>query len=318
MALQIYAAACSNKGCVRRNNEDNFCLNGRYMQAEERDQGGLYCDESHGNSLYAVCDGMGGEEAGEEASLLAVQLCARYREQDGMSTDPEKLREFMHRGCVEVFAQAEKNDNHSGSTVAMIMADDEGLHAVNMGDSRIYRLTSKAMEQVSEDHTEVQRLLRRGLIKEEDIKRHPKRHMILQYWGMPLSIAPFHPFISRAIPYVHGEKYLLCSDGLTDMVENDRIEEILRQSKQVDQIAQELVDEAMRNGGRDNVTTLVLEIFEEDGTVPPQKEAPAAEEPVPARKSKKNLWLTALIALLAADGVVAWQWIRMLLEFLAR
>lgn len=323
MAMQIYAAACSNKGCVRKNNEDNFFLNGRFMQSNERDNGGLYTVKSKGKALYAVCDGMGGEEAGEEASLLSVQLCARYLEQKDAPT-PETLRSFLHHGCEEVFAQAERNDNHSGSTVALLMTGEDGVYVANMGDSRIYRLTPSRMEQISEDHTEVQRLLRQRVIKEEDIPRHPKRHMILQYWGMPLSIAPFHPFVSRLIPCMYGERYLLCSDGLTDMVENSRIEQILRQRKDVESIAQELVQEALRNGGRDNVTVLVLEIRDEDGTVPPQSDTtvePAAPAPLPKSSpkiSKKGLWLSALIALLAADGFVLYHWIRILMDWLAR
>lgn len=319
MAMQIYAAACSNKGCVRKNNEDNFFLNGRFMQKGERDNGGLYTVKSTGKALYAVCDGMGGEEAGEEASLLSVQLCERYLDQQDAAPTPETLREFLHNGCEEVLAQAEKNDNHSGSTVSLMIAYEGGLYAANMGDSRIYRLTANRMEQVSEDHTEVQRLLRQRAIKEEDIPRHPKRHMILQYWGMPLSIAPFQPFVSRLIPCVSGEKYLLCSDGLTDMVGNDRIEQILRQRKNVDSIAQELVQEALHNGGRDNVTVVILEIRDEDGTVPPQ-DKPTVEPKTPSslpKNRQKSLWLSVLIALLAADGFVLYHWIRMLMDWIA-
>ena len=307
MALQINAAVCSNKGCVRSNNEDNFCLNGKFMQQEECDRGGLFETQAQAQSLFAVCDGMGGEEAGEEASLLSAQLCARYLEQKPIPTAQDKLRDFMFRGCRDVFAQAEKNENHSGSTVALLIADDEGLHAANMGDSRIYRLTTRSFEQISEDHTEMQRLLRRGQIKPSDVRHHPKRHMILQYWGMPLSVAPFKPFMSHTIPCVHGEKYLLCIDGLTDMVENDRIEQINRQSKTVGEIAQELVDEALRNGGRDNVTAMVLEILEDD----PVQAAKTSAKP------KKGLWFALLGVLLAADIWVAYEFAQKLFSWFA-
>jgi len=265
--LVISAAACSNKGCRRTNNEDNFCLNGQYMQREEMDQGGLYQCRAEGKAIFAVCDGMGGEDAGEEASLLSVQLCSRYLKDGAMSSDRKALNAFFLDGCVSVMKQAQRNNNRSGSTVSMIIADESGLHAANMGDSRIYRLCGKGFVQISEDHTEMQRLLKKGAITKEEIKTHPKRHMIRQYWGMPLSVAPFSPYFAPRIPYVNGDRYLICSDGLTDMLEDTQIEALMKQEKPVEQICQELVDEALRHGGKDNVTVLVLEIQGEGDAV---------------------------------------------------
>lgn len=311
MAVKLNAAACSNKGCRRHNNEDNFCLNGLFMQRAEMDQGGLFKAAAEGDALFAVCDGMGGEEAGEEASLLSAQLCAQYLKGGALSSDKEKLRSFLHQGCVSVLRQAQKNDNHSGSTVTMIIADKSGLHAANMGDSRIYRLTSQGMTQISEDHTEIQRLLKQGTITPDMVKTHPKRHMIRQYWGMPLSIAPFTPYIGPAMPYVNGEKFLLCSDGLTDMLEDPEIEAILRQEKPVDQICQELIDAALRNGGRDNVTAIVFEVESDEEPKP----APAEDKGLIKRR---NL-LTGLLAVLcAADVCVLVKWIECLQAVLAR
>lgn len=275
----LLAAACSNKGCRRSNNEDNFCLNGKYMPREEMDEGGLYKCTAEGNAVFAVCDGMGGEEAGEEASLLSAQLCARYLKDGNMSSGRKELHAFFLDGCISVMKQAQKNNNRSGSTVSMIIADSSGLHAANMGDSRIYRLTADAFIQISEDHTEVQRLLKKGIITKEQIKTHPKRHMIRQYWGMPLSVAPFSPYFAPVIPYADGDKYLICSDGLTDMLEDHEIEGLLRQSKPVEEICQDLVDEALRHGGKDNVTVVVFEVQDEA-----TKKAPGAAQ------EKKGLW----------------------------
>lgn len=256
----IAAAACSDRGCRRINNEDNFCLNGKYMQREERDLGALYQCSTEENAIFAVCDGMGGEEAGEEASLLSVQLCSRYLKDGAMSSDKKALQAFLLDGCISVMKQAQRNHNRSGSTIAMLIADESGLHPANMGDSRIYRLSGKKFSQISEDHTEVQRLLKKGIITKKQLKTHPQRHMIRQYWGMPLSVAPFSPYIGAGIPYENGDKYLICSDGLTDMLEDIQIEDIMKQSKPVEQICRELVDEALQKGGKDNVTVLVVEI----------------------------------------------------------
>lgn len=267
--LYFTAAVCSDKGKRRMNNEDNFCLNGRYMSREEMDEGGLFVCTAWGFSVFAVCDGMGGEEAGEEASLLSAQLCAQCLRGDGACLDEKRMRAFLLDGCVSVMKQAQRNENHSGSTVSLVAADADGIHVANMGDSRIYRLTGKRMAQVSEDHTEIQRLLRRKAITKAQIKTHPKRHMILQYWGMPLSIAPFSPHIAPVIPYVDGDRYLICSDGLTDMLEDERIEAFVRQrDKTPEVICRELVEAALEQGGQDNVTVLLVEVHDE-------REAPA-------------------------------------------
>lgn len=268
----LAAAACSDKGKNRQNNEDNFCLNGKYMARGEMDEGGLFACSAQGRAVFAVCDGMGGEEAGEEASLLSAQICASCLQDEGFRADDKKLRAFLLDGCISVMKQAQKNENRSGSTVSVIVAEEDGLHAANMGDSRIYRLTGGRLAQVSEDHTEVQRLLRRGVITKAQIKTHPRRHMILQYWGMPLSVAPFSPYIAPVIPYVNGDRFLICSDGLTDMLEDARIEAILAQrDKKPEGICRELVQAALDNGGRDNVTVLVFEVHDEAGAAPQQE-----------------------------------------------
>ena len=289
MTVKLIAAACSDKGRRRHNNEDNFCLNGIYMPRGEMDQGGLFTHVAQGRALYAVCDGMGGEEAGEDASLLSAQMCAKYLEEGPMSTKKNDLRTFMHQGCINVFEQAQRNENHSGSTVSLLIADDDGFYAANMGDSRLYHLTAKKLIQVSEDHTEVQRLLRLGEITKEQIKTHPKRHMIRQYWGMPLAIAPFMPYFSPMIPYVHAEKFLLCSDGLTDMLDDPQIEALLRQEKPIDQIAQDLVNAALENGGRDNVTVIVVQV---------EKERQEGETEKAPKKLMLKKWLLRIALLL--------------------
>lgn len=294
MSIFINSAVCSNKGRVRTNNEDNFYLDGLFMDETKRDQGGVFEKNDLTQGLFAVCDGMGGEEAGEEASLLAVRICDRYR-LEGMSTQPEDLARFLKDGCKEVLQQARQNDNHSGATVSLLIATEDGLYAANMGDSRIYRLVGGDIEQVSEDHTEIQRLLRKRLITQAQAKAHPKRHMILQYWGMPLGIAPFKPFISRRIPYNVGERFLICSDGLTDMVDNSRIAQLLRQRKNVKEVTQDLVNEALQNGGKDNVTVMVLEICDSECTVEPNQALYSVASIKKLFLSVKAWWFTTLV-----------------------
>lgn len=260
LSIRLLAAACSDKGCRRHNNEDNFCLNGRVMALEEMDEGGLFPCDAAPNALFAVCDGMGGEAAGEVASTLSGQLCAEYLRRGGQVADAQRLRDLMQEGCMKIGEQAERQGGSSGSTVAVLAADKKGITAANMGDSRIYRLHQGTLEQISKDHTEMQRLLALGQIRPEDVKTHPQRHVIRQYWGMPMDIAPFAPHITDRIPYEDGNCYLICSDGLTDMLEDDEIAEILARDIPVDAMCRALVEEALQKGGRDNVTTVVVRV----------------------------------------------------------
>lgn len=260
MAIQLWASACSDKGCVRQNNEDSFCLNGFHLERQDMDKGGLFKCHVMPNTLFAVCDGMGGEEAGEEASLLSVKMCGEFLKTPEKWNDEGSIKTFLHNGCQSVYDQARKRGNRSGATIALTLMGKSGIRIANMGDSRIYRLHRGKMTQLSYDHTEMHKLLLQGKIRPEDIPKHPKRHMINQYWGMPLERAPFTPYVSDVIPYVPGDRYLLCSDGLTDMLADEQIEELLRAKEPVERISERLVAQAKRNGGRDNVTVIVVEI----------------------------------------------------------
>ena len=311
MAVKLLASACSDKGCVRQNNEDSFCLNGHYLQRDQMDAGGLFKCMVVPDALFAVCDGMGGEEAGEEASLLSVQKCAEYLNAKTKMTDRDRITSFLHSGCEAVYAQAKRRGNHSGATLAMLVAGTEGIRIANMGDSRIYRLSAEGFRQLSYDHTEMQRLLNLGQITPEQIPTHPKRHMINQYWGMPLERAPFTPYISDMLPYCNRDRFLLCSDGLTDMLSDVEIARILSSSEPVERISEELVRQAKLKGGRDNVTVIVVEV-REDGT--------AAAGAQNTRKKNKKMdvqalygarkMLTALLTLVCAlDVYLILEWV---------
>ncbi|MBR6569397.1 MAG: serine/threonine-protein phosphatase [Clostridia bacterium] len=308
MAVKLVAAVCSDKGCVRQNNEDNFCLNGQYLEPEQRDAGGLKKCQTAGQALFAVCDGMGGEEAGEEASLLASKRIAESLKNNEALFEEDALKKFFYGGCEAVYGYARKHGNRAGTTVAFLSAAGQGVRVANMGDSRIYRLHQGRMEQISYDHTEMKRLLDMGRITPEQVKTHPKRHMIYQYWGMPLERAPFTPYISGVIPYAHMDRYLLCSDGLTDMLSDEAIASILTKAAPVEQICQMLVDQAKRNGGRDNVTVCVVEVHAPVTAPKPQK-----SKTLKQLYTAKKLWTAVFYLLAAVDVYLVLEWIDWLL-----
>ena len=141
-----------------------------------------------------------------------------------------------------------------------------------MGDSRVYRFQKDILTQVSVDHSKVQRLVAMDILTPEEARKDPERRKINQYLGMPKDIR-MSPYIEPTEKLKKGDIYLLCSDGLTDMVEDSQIKSVIASSKDVKEIAGRLVKAALKNGGRDNVTVMVLkilEVSEENGSGQPR------------------------------------------------
>ena len=260
--ISIEAAVCNNKGRVRGNNEDNFYLNGSYMPRNKMDEGALLSVRCMDDlQLYAVCDGMGGSDSGEEASLCAVHELSSYKSSYEQLLDPESLTIALRSISETVYREAQNRNQKSGTTIAMVLFDNDRVCVANVGDSRVYLFRNHSLKQVSLDHSKVQRLISMGLLTPEKAKTDPSRHVINQYLGMPLDIK-VSPHIDQELVLSKGDCFLLCSDGLTDMVEDERIEEILDEMTDPVEAVKKLMDEAMRNGGKDNTTVMILRAAE--------------------------------------------------------
>jgi len=265
MSIVIDAAVCSNKGRLRGNNEDNFLFNGLYMERESADEGGLFKAECRNRvQHYAVCDGMGGVDAGEEAAYQAV--CALKKLLAGVDpvSQPEALAEGVQRISDEIHQEAHRRGGKSGSTMALISIACERARAFNVGDSRVYMLRGGSLQRVSTDHSEVQRMIAMGILTEEEARTHPKRHMINQFLGMPPGEVRLTVSGTEPIALVAGDWLLLCSDGLTDMLNDAGIRKILQTAPTAPDAAKELVREALEAGGRDNVTVVCVRVVRAD------------------------------------------------------
>lgn len=246
--------AVSHAGKKREVNEDSFFVGDKTEEA---------CGIKLNNSLdLSVCDGMGGEMYGDQASKKAVSVlmecCKRYR--------GELSQNFtcIEKACLEandaVCDLMKKNKARMGSTLTLVRFYDRNVVFVNLGDSKIFRLRQGILEQMSVDHTIVARLIADGVITKEEAKTHPSAHKITQYLG----IYPDEMIIE---PHIRGEKiktgdiYLLCSDGLTDMVDEDTITSVLWEKKKLDARGKKLLETALENGGKDNVTLALAEII---------------------------------------------------------
>ena len=255
MSIIIDAAVASNMGKIRKNNEDNFYFNGLYMDESQRNAGGLFnLKAGDPIQIYAVCDGMGGEEGGEDASITAVRALMEYAKTTHRANGSSQLKELLQKVSDTIEDNAKQKGFHSGTTIAMVVICDDTIRVVHVGDSRVYV-----------DHSEVQRMFAMGLIKKEEMDTHPKRHVISQFLGMPRADALVAPTISERETLRGGQRYLLCSDGLTDMVKDPEIEEILMKAANAEDAVKRLTVAALHNGGKDNVTSICLFVGNEKG-----------------------------------------------------
>lgn len=213
--------------------------------------------------LFLVADGMGGHDAGEVASALAVE---EFRVLAGReSLEIADLAAALTRASRRIAALAQDGGRNAGTTVALTaitIVDGTAYWAVmNLGDSRVYRLTDDYFEQVSVDHSVVQELVERGEIPAAAARHHPYRNMVTRALGAGgESDADYW-----LIPVEPGDRMLVCSDGLTTEVEDDDIGRILRDTDDPQRAAERLVAAALDAGGRDNVSVVVVDALTAGG-----------------------------------------------------
>jgi len=223
--------------------------------------------------LSIVADGIGGHKAGEIASKIAVAtIIASVAESDG--SDPLwVLKSALLEANHSITAEADDDDARKGmgSTVVCALIIEASLYIATLGDSRIYLVRDNVIQQLSIDHTWVQEALDVGVINSEEARSHPRRHLIRSYLG---SSDPIRPDLrlyldekeneeqakaNQGLPLVPGDKVILCTDGLTDLVADEEILEILNTEGSREDHLQKLVDLANLRGGHDNITTILLQ-----------------------------------------------------------
>jgi protein phosphatase len=248
---RVKFVARSEIGHARENNEDKFDF-------YEPDEEPLLAARG---SVYLVCDGMGGHNAGQIASELAAkQFLHAYYHLGGTAQEAARHAILQaHHYIAEMASKIPSRYGMGTTLTALILKQDEGILA-HVGDSRCYRLREGVFEQLSRDHTLVARLVEQGVIPPEQARYHPQRNVIRQAVGVADPSEPLEPDI-ETFALQAGDLYLLCSDGLTDMVDDAEIEAILRDEPPT-RAAWRLVDRALANGGRDNVTVVLVQILQ--------------------------------------------------------
>jgi len=231
-------AAVSDMGRVRDKNEDAFHADGR---------------------VFIVADGMGGHRAGEVASTGAIREFLRF-ERENRDLDPlERVRRGVLAANRALYDMAREDPSLEGmGTTFTVALAEEGLHLGHVGDSRAYLWRKEKLRPLTRDHSLVERMVREGRISRLEARLHPQRNIILRALG----IAEELEVDLRSLSVVPGDRMLLCSDGLTGLVEDDELEAVIGEEEDLEERCRRLVEMANRRGGADNITAVLVD-FEE-------------------------------------------------------
>jgi protein phosphatase len=211
------------------------------------------------NPLFVLADGMGGAQAGEVASQTAVEVF-RGGLPDGPGSHEERLAGMVDAANTRIHELAQSDEAHAGmgTTLTAAYVGEDDLAIAHVGDSRLYVLRDGELEQLTDDHSLVGELVRRGQISAEEAEDHPQRSIITRALGIEEEVVVDH----RTWPVRDGDVFLLCSDGLTGMVSDAQVAEIMTGAPNLSQGAQRLIHAANEAGGRDNITVILFRVEE--------------------------------------------------------
>jgi len=246
----MYAAGLSDTGVTRSQNQDTIFV----------------CNQPIGPlpNLFIVADGMGGHKAGDVASKLAVEKFSEFvREFPAQDfVQPENYLDLLvsaaQKSGDEVTKKAESDEsmNGMGTTLTACVIVNEKVFIVHIGDSRAYTVNLHGMKQLTTDHTFVNELVQKGKVSDEEAKIHPKRHVLTKVLGVPgfLEVDGIVREISDAAAV------LLCSDGLSNMLDEESMMKIINGLGYVEHRTKYLIDEANKRGGIDNISAILIDV----------------------------------------------------------
>ncbi|MBE0506141.1 MAG: serine/threonine-protein phosphatase [Marinospirillum sp.] len=235
------SAGLTDRGHVRQVNEDAF------LEVPEK-------------GLWLVADGMGGHDAGDVASSMIVETLRGTPVNGSLSDRLDQIEDALDQINNRLLERSQSDDGKKhiiGSTLAMLVIENNRMGVLLWaGDSRIYRLRNGNLVQMSSDHSQVETYIRQGLITREEAKKHPERHIITRAVGSQEELYMEADLCELS----SGDRYLLCSDGLTRHLDDPEIADYLKQGSP-EEICKKLVDLTLDRGARDNVTVVVVEII---------------------------------------------------------
>ncbi|MCL2733141.1 MAG: Stp1/IreP family PP2C-type Ser/Thr phosphatase, partial [Actinomycetia bacterium] len=241
MSLSLRFAAGSHKGMIREGNEDSGYA---------------------GPRLLAIADGMGGQAAGEVASSEVISTIVSLDDDIPGSDILTSLGTAVQRANDQLLQMVQEDPQLEGmgTTLTALLWTGQRLGLVHVGDSRAYLLRDGVLTQITQDHTWVQRLVDEGRITEEEATTHPQRSLLMRALGSGERVEP-----DLSIREVRaGDRYLICSDGLSGVVSHQTLEDTLAGYQAPHETVQELIQLALRGGGPDNITCIVADVLDTD------------------------------------------------------
>ena len=295
--MKLKWGATTDVGMVRQQNEDDFCA-----------------DEN----LFVVADGMGGHNAGEVASALAIAT-VRSGARGGIFTAAQ-FRELVQQANTAIYTASLDDSTQSGmgttlTALAVVPGEEPAVLVANVGDSRTYLFRNNALTRISVDHSYVQELVNEGIITPEEARVHPRRNIVTRAMGIDrnVQVDVFQQLVRT------GDRLLLCSDGLVDEVSDADIAQILREHTNPQETAEALVLVANANGGRDNTTVIVVDVVDDisepvvlptadiTGQVEAVKEAPSVTTSLRSGMLRPGMiafWSALVVIMLSAVTIV--------------
>jgi PPM family protein phosphatase len=242
--MKVRAGVRTDIGRARRRNEDAYIAN---------------------DPLFAVADGMGGHRGGDVASALALESLEAPGGEPATEDFPKLIAQIKEANQrVLERGEADRDLRGMGTTLTAVLAADGKARVAHVGDSRAYMLRDGKLQQLTEDHTLVQRMVREGRLSEEEAAIHPQRSVLTRVLGVEGDI----PVDELTLDLSEGDRLLICTDGLTSMLDRDTIREILESESDPQAAADRLVEEANGAGGDDNITVIVLDVVGDDAALP--------------------------------------------------
>ncbi len=233
----------TDKGRKRNNNQDSIFIS-------DTPVGPL-------PNLYIVADGMGGHAAGDFASRYAISVVIDFIRKSTVVNPISLLKRALVYASNELFKEADKDKDKMGMGTTMVVAVvvDKKLYVANIGDSRLY-LINDDIKQITMDHSLVEELIRSGQLERNKGRNHPEKNIITRAMGSRDEAMPDFFEINIA----EGDKILLCSDGLSNMVEDDEIRDIIQDYSSLDDAVSSLISRANYYGGNDNISVIIVSI----------------------------------------------------------
>lgn len=252
---KLIVSVSSDTGTVRKNNQDNFYINGKFI--ENYTQKHITAEGSFDEGVFAVADGMGGESFGDVASDYAVRTLCDFKTEDGGIND-ENIYDYVDKANNLICDEMRKRGQSIGTTIAIADIKDDTASFYNVGDSKCFLFRSGKVKQMTKDHSVVANLVEMGVITPEQAKTDKRRHQLSQALGVFPEEFIISPFISEPVSLQSNDAVIICSDGLTDALDESMIADIIIRNENPFKVSDELVFSAMQNGSKDNVTVVVI------------------------------------------------------------